>query len=207
MSDIALNVQRREPGRKTAKQLRRQGLVPGIFYVNGTEPIPFAVHPLNLRSIVYTKDAKMVQLHVEGESKSYPCVLKDITFDPITDKIVHLDLHGLTFDKVMHFEVPVVLVGNSAGVRAGGLADVILQKLHIECLPGDMPEHIEVDISNLNIGDSIHVRDLSFDKFKVTNSPDASVVVITATRGSKAAAGAGSSEPELVGQKGKKDDE
>ncbi|MES2765004.1 MAG: 50S ribosomal protein L25 [Bacteroidota bacterium] len=211
MSDIALNVQRREPGRKIAKQLRREGFVPGVFYMNGVEPIAFSVHPLQLRPIVYTRDTKMVQLHVEGESAAHACVLKDITFDPITDKIVHFDLHGVSADKMMHVEVPINLTGISAGVRAGGLAEFVLHKIEVECLPGNMPEHIDVDVTNLEIGDSIHVSDLKLDNMRILTSGEAAIVTIVhpegATTGDDQVNVPADAEPELVDQKGKDDDE
>jgi large subunit ribosomal protein L25 len=211
MSDIALNVQPRETGRKTAKQLRREGLVPGIFYMNGVEPIPFSVHPLLLRPIVYTKDAKMVKLNVEGNSATHSCILKDISFDPITDKIVHIDLHGVSADKPMHVEIPVTLTGNSIGEREGGMVELLLHKLEIECLPANMPEHIEIDITDLAIGKSIHVSELNLENMRVLTHGDPAIVHVTARKGAatgddQANIPAGG-QPELVDQKGKQDDE
>jgi large subunit ribosomal protein L25 len=182
MSEIALKAQKRGTGKKAAKAVRNSGLVTGVYYRNGVEPIPIAVHPLNMRPIVYTAAANIINLEIEGADTPLSCMLKDITFDPVTDAIVHFDLFGVSNDNVVDFNVPVKLVGQSAGVREGGVLEHILHKLNVTCLPKDLPQQLDVDITELKIGQSLHVRDLSYQGIKINVVGDATIVAISAPR-------------------------
>ncbi|MFZ9977428.1 MAG: 50S ribosomal protein L25 [Candidatus Kapaibacteriota bacterium] len=182
MSEIALKAQKRGTGKKAAKAVRNSGLVTGVYYRNGVEPIPIAVHPLNMRPIVYTAAANIINLEIEGSDAPLSCMLKDITFDPVTDAIVHFDLFGVSNENVVDFNVPVKLVGQSAGVREGGVLEHILHKLNVTCLPKDLPQQLDVDITELKIGQSLHVRDLSYPGIKINVVGDATVVAISAPR-------------------------
>ncbi|MBL7998431.1 MAG: 50S ribosomal protein L25 [Candidatus Kapabacteria bacterium] len=206
MSEVLLNAQKRGTGKKTAKDIRRAGNVPGIFYVNGTTPIAISTRSLDMRPIVYTKDAKIIKLNIEGQGEAYNCVLKDITFDPITDKMTHFDLHGFAADALVEFEVPVRITGQSIGVRDGGKLEHVLHKVTVKCLPANLPEHIDVDVTTLKINSSIHVKDLSVSNVAFITKGELTVVSVTPPRLSDDTAAAGATEPELVGQKGKKDD-
>lgn len=182
MSEIALKAQKRGTGKKAAKAVRNSGLVTGVYYRNGFEPIPIAVHPLNMRPIVYTSAANIINLEIEGSDAPLSCMLKDITFDPVTDAIVHFDLFGVSNDKAVDFNVPVKLVGQSAGIREGGVLEHILHKLNVTCLPKDLPQQLDVDITELKIGQSLHVRDLSYPGIKINVVGDATIVAISAPR-------------------------
>ena len=182
MSEIALKAQKRGTGKKAAKAVRNSGLVTGVYYRNGVEPIPIAVHPLNMRPIVYTAAANIINLEIEGADAPLSCMLKDITFDPVTDAIVHFDLFGVSNDNVVYFNVPVKLVGQSAGIREGGVLEHILHKLNVTCLPKDLPQQLDVDITELKIGQSLHVRDLSYPGIKINVVGDATIVAISAPR-------------------------
>jgi large subunit ribosomal protein L25 len=182
MSEIALKAQKRGTGKKAAKAVRNSGLVTGVYYRNGVEPIPIAVHPLNMRPIVYTAAANIINLEIEGADTPLSCMLKDITFDPVTDAIVHFDLFGVSNDNVVDFNVPVKLVGQSTGIREGGVLEHILHKLNVTCLPKDLPQQLDVDITELKIGQSLHVRDLSYEGIKINVVGDATIVAISAPR-------------------------
>ena len=182
MSEIALKAQKRGTGKKAAKAVRNSGLVTGVYYRNGYEPIPIAVHPLSMRPIVYTSAANIISLEIEGADAPLSCMLKDITFDPVTDVIVHFDLFGISNDKVVDFKVPVKIIGQSAGIREGGILEHILHKLSVTCLPKDLPQHLDVDITELKIGQSLHVRDISYPGIKINVIGDATIVAISAPR-------------------------
>ncbi len=182
MSEIALKAQTRGTGKKAAKAVRNSGMVTGVYYRNGAEPIPIAVHPLNMRPIVYTAAAKIINLELEGSDAPLSCMLKDITFDPVTDAIVHFDLFGVSNEKAVDFNVPVKIIGQSAGIREGGVLEHILHKLNVTCLPKDLPQHLDVDITELKIGQSMHVRDISYPGIKINVSGDATIVAISAPR-------------------------
>lgn len=207
MSDIALKANRREPGRSTARALRRQGVIPGVYYFHGEDAIALSVEELDLRPLINTAESHLVNLSLDDGTKKL-CILKDMIFDPITDRPVHFDLMGVAAGEAMKVSVPVALVGRAAGQAEGGLVQQILHELDIECLPKDLPEHIEVEISALNIGDSVHVESLSIENITILTASDATIVSITAPRvsGDEAEEGEGASEPEVI-SKGKKDDE
>lgn len=210
MAEISLNASVRTKGNKgDVKKLRRNGKVPGVFYHKQSEPQVIEVTEASLKPLVYTSEAHIVSLKVEGQ-EDRSCILKDIQFDPVTDRIVHFDLQGITTDEKLEIEVPVVLVGSAAGIKKGGILQANLHKLSIECLPADVPEHIQVDITNLELGSSIHVKDIVSDKFTVLNSEDAVIVSVVAPKVEKEVspeeAAEAAKEPEVI-TKGKAEKE
>lgn len=177
MAEIKLNAKKREVGKKsTLKKLRDENYVPGVFYISEKEPISIYVGESNLRPLVYTTEAHRISLNVEEMDENLDCVLKDVQFDPLTDKMIHFDLRGLTKGEKIIIEIPVNIVGTAPGIKEGGNLQVGFHKLEVECLPKDIPEHIDVDVSNLNIGDSIYVSDLEFENIDIQH--DDSVVVV-----------------------------
>lgn len=205
MSELVLQAVRRPTGKQAAKRLRRQGLVPGVYYTGGAEPIPIAVKPLALRPLVYTRETHVVRLHIEGVDETYECVLKDVAFDPVTDAIIHFDLYGVQADRPAEFEVPVRLVGTPIGVQEGGLLEQILHKVTVLCKPADLPEHIDVDVSSLRIGQSIHIGDISLPGITFRHPPEVAIATVAARRAEEEPQEqAPAAEPELVAQKGKK---
>lgn len=196
MSEILLQASTRTPGRSVARALRRKSQVPGIYYFHGEEPIAVAASELALRPLIYTSESHIVRMRLDDGSER-TCVLKDITFDPITDRPVHFDLLGVNADENVRVEVPVALVGQAAGQRnGGGIIDFILHKIEVECKPQDLPEHIEIDISSLEINDSLHVGALSIPNVTILTPADATIVALTPPRVEVATAGAG--EPEVI---------
>lgn len=196
MNEILLQAQRREPGRSAARAMRRKSVVPGIFYFHGEEPIPVAAHELALRPLIRTSESHLVRMRLDdGVEKT--CILKDISFDPITDRPVHFDLQGVSADETIAVEVPVNLVGQSIGQRDGGIVEFLLHKIEIECLPQDLPDHINVDISNLGIGESIHVSDLTIEKGRFLTGDDVAIVAVATPR-TESDASAGPTEPEVI---------
>jgi large subunit ribosomal protein L25 len=175
-----LRVQRRPTGRAAARALRRQGLVPGILYGNGIEPIPIAARSLAVLSLIARRETHIIQLSIEGEEPSYECILKDAAFDPVSDALIHFDLQAITADRPIEVEVPIALVGTPVGVAKGGVLEHFLHTMRIACLPKDLPEHLEVDISRLEIGQSIHVRDLSFPNIRILEHPDTVIATVVA---------------------------
>lgn len=205
MSDISLQAQRRQPGRSNARALRRQSMVPGVFYFHGEESIPLAAHELALRPLIQTSESHLINLTLDDGVEKL-CILKDMTFDPITDRPTHFDLMGVAAGESIRVSVPVVLSGRAAGQMDGGLVQHILHELEIECLPKDLPEHIEVDITPLGIGNSIHVSDLSLENAQILTSAEATVVSVSAPRTEEEGMStSGPMEPEVI-SKGKKEE-
>ncbi len=184
MSQITLKVEKRETGKKAAKQYRRAGKVPGIYYIKGEEPIAVIAEPNQLRPIVFTNETHIISLELDGE-EAKECVLKEVTLDPITDKITHFDLIGLLRGTVMNFEVPVVVTGSAPGVREGGILQQNIHKLNIKCRPSNLPSRVEVDISKLELGSSIYISSLELPDVEIEASDETPIVSCIHSRVSK----------------------
>ena len=177
MSDIVLNVKSRKTGKQISKQYRRENLVPGVYYMNGQPGIPVLSDPLSLRHIVYTKVTKVINLNIEGDSETKKCILKNVSFHPVTDKLLHFDLLGVAEGQTMQANVPVILIGGiPIGVREGGNMQQSLHKIPVKCTPQYLPSHIELNIAGLKMGKSIHVRDLNYEGV-VFDLPGETVIV------------------------------
>lgn len=178
MAEKILKAKKREITTKGAiNQLRKSGFVPGIYYSKGKDQITFSVEEVALNKLVFTSETSIIQLSFDGEEQ-LGCVIKDVQFDPVTDKVVHFDVQGVTLGELLQIELPISLIGTSAGVKDGGILQELTHKLDVECLPRDIPQHIEIDISGLKVGESIHVRDLSFENIKILNNEDTVIVSI-----------------------------
>ena len=205
MSEITLNAKIRDyKGRSASNQARRDGYVPGIFYLKNTKNFPIEVKSLDLRSLVFTSETHIVNLVLDNGT-SEKCLLRDVQFDPITDKVMHFDLMGLKMDELSVFEVPVVLEGQSIGVKNGGSVNQVLYKLEVECLPSDLPEHIVVDITNLDAGQQINVADLQLGSLTIKSDPQQSVVILSHARG-ESDGGAAAEGAEVEGEETAEED-
>jgi large subunit ribosomal protein L25 len=189
--------------------LRREGKVPGVIYSKNVQPISIEVNEGSINPLVFTSKTNLISLNIEGENK-LDCIIKDIQFDPVTDKIVHFDLQEFNVAEKIQIEVPVHLVGSAIGVKEGGIVQQNLHKLDIECLPGDIPDSIEVNISNLKLGDSIHISDLKLTDVEFLNPGESIIVAIAHPKVDKEplaeeAIDQEKTEPEVIG-KGKSED-
>ena len=211
MSELILKAEKRSGfKRSTSRQMRKAGYVPGVYYINGGENIAIKATELSLRPVVFTDESHVINLEVEGEANTFSCILKDVQFDPITSRLIHFDLLGLKAGEMINLEIPVALIGNAPGVKDGGILQHILHKLEVKCLPQNIPSHIEVEISNLTIGDAIKVSDIKIDNVEIINEANATVVSVvppTASTATEEAAPAeeGAAEPEVI-TKGKKEE-
>lgn len=171
---------RTELGTKFAKAVRAAGEVPCVIY-GGQEPIHFSAPILAFRELVYTSEARVA--HIELNGKTIQAVIQDMQFDPLTDKLKHMDLIEVVEGKAVTIDVPVVMTGNARGVRNGGKLKSILRALRIKGHINDLPSVIEHDITNLRIGESIRVADMKAGKpFEVLNAEAAVVVTIKVSR-------------------------
>lgn len=210
MSEITLIAKERKISRKSViNQLRKSGNVPGVFYHKKEDSVPIEVSESSLKPLVYTSETHIIALSIENKLEM-PCILKNVQFDPVSEKIMHFDLQGISRDEKLEIEVPVLLSGNPVGIKQGGILQQSLHKLHIECLPADIPEHIEVVVTNLNIGDAVHVSSLQFEKLRILNTGDSVIVSVVAPKLEKeptaVAEGEEAKEPEVI-SKGKAEKE
>ena len=170
--------ERKDINKATRNRLRREGRVPGVFYSRHSDPISVDVLEKKIHPMVFTSKTHLISLKIEGQEE-LECIIKDIQFDPVTEEIVHFDLLGLTRGEMIQLEIPVQLLGNSVGVKEGGVLQHLLHKLDVECLPKHIPEQIEVDIAELAIGDSVYVSDISIENLTLLNPTDAIVVTVS----------------------------
>ena len=172
-------------GKKDAAELRAKGQVPGVLY-GGSEQVHFHVNEVQLNKLVFTPDTYRLAFEVGGTT--YDCVVQDIQFHPVTDRIVNLDLLQVFADKAIRVKLPVTTSGASVGVRNGGRLHVVYRRLPVIGLADQIPESVNVDISPLDIGESIRVADITVDGCQVPLNDSAVVLGIKRTRAAMSAA-------------------
>ncbi len=184
MAEVTLKAQKREISTKGAiNQLRKNGKVPGVFYIKGNEGIPIVVEENDINHLVFTSESHLIQLKIDDDTEEmHESILKEVQFDPVTDKVVHFDLRGITRGEVIELEIPLMLKGTPIGVKEGGILQQALHKLHIECLPRHIPSHLEYDVTNLKFGDTVTVADLNFENVTILNNEKSVVISIVAPK-------------------------
>lgn len=183
MENLSLKVEpRSEVGKVAVRRLRRSGHIPGVVYgIHDSTPV--TVDPRELEKILSSHAGAnaVFQLDVHGEKKmDRPVLIKDLQRDPMKDNIVHADFLEIRMDQKIKVEVPFSFVGESKGVKMGGVLSVLLRELEIECLPNAIPDEIEVDISDIDMNDVLHVRDVKLpsEVDLVTEEEDPIVTVV-----------------------------
>ena len=176
---------RESVGKKDAAELRAKGQVPGVLY-GGSEQVHFHVNEVQLNKLIFTPDTYLIQFEVGGASHN--CVVQDIQFHPVTDRIVHIDLLQVTKDKPIRVNLPVSTEGSAIGVQNGGRLHIVYRRLPVVGLADQIPETISMDISSLDIGDSLRVGQLSVDGCKVPLNESAVVLGVRRTRAAMSAA-------------------
>ena len=209
MEKVVIEAQTRDKIDKSSRSaLRKEGKVPAIFYSKHHEPLPLQFSERAIHPLVYTSKTSLITLNVEGHEE-LDCIIKDVQFDPVTEKIVHIDLLGLKKGEKIQIEVPVQLIGSAIGIKEGGILQHTLHKVEIECLPVDIPEHLEIDVTELKLGQAIHVSDLKYDNFILLNNPNQIIAAVTHPKIEKEEVPAGetpeAAEPEVIA-KGKPQD-
>ena len=180
MKSIAISGSPRESvGKRGAKELRYQALVPAVLY-GGSTQTHFSVSAADLKAVVYTPVVHFIDLDIAGTKSQ--AIIKDIQFHPLTEQIIHVDFLLLDHKKPITMEIPVKLTGTSPGVKTGGKLVQKLRKLHIKALPKDHLDAIEVSIETLDVGRSVKVSDLKVDKLIITNAQEDTIVSVTTSR-------------------------
>ena len=170
---------RTEFGKKATRQLRLEEKVPAVIYGGATE-INFTAPATAFKNIVYTPDFMVVQANIEG--KTYRCVLKDLQFDKVSDKLIHVDFLELVEDKKVTVTLPIKFTGAPVGVKAGGKLVTKMKSLKVKLLPKYLRENIELDITNLELNANVRVQDVKADNMEIMNSPRIPIASITMTR-------------------------
>ena len=217
MSVIPLSASRRETlGKGGARKARSAGQIPGVLYGHGEDPIAVAVsaREFDVALRQHKGGNPIVNLAV-GNSGEFTALIRDVQYDPLSRAILHLDFQHISLTEQIEVKVAVKLTGLAIGVKdGGGILETILRELDVRCLPTQIPASIEVDVTALNVGDSVHVRDLVVPNVTVLNDPDTTIATVVpptvmeekAPEEAAAEAAAGTAEPEVIA-KGKKEEE
>lgn len=193
MKEIEVKGQKRTAtGKKAAKAMRKENLVPCNLYgeaknADGApEALSIACPMSELRKIVYTPHIYVIKLVIDGEE--HTAILKELQFHPVTDALLHVDFYEVNDQKPITVGIPVKLNGLAQGVRDGGRMNLSIRKINVTAKYQDIPEHLDIDVTNLTIGKSIKVGELSYEGLEMATSKNVVVCSIKATRKSIAAA-------------------
>ena len=166
---------RHETGTRAANRLRKQGLIPGVLYGHGKPAVMFAVEPPHLREAMSTEAGRNAVLEVtlEGQKRTHRAIIKELELDPVRHIVTHVDLQEIRLDEVIEAKVAVRYEGPSAGEKAGGMLDEATREVTVKGKVTDIPEHLTVDITALEIGDALYLRDLAIPEgFELLDDPE-----------------------------------
>jgi len=182
MSIVGIEAKKRTAfGKRDVKKIRQVGAVPGIFYISGEETVHLAFDNKGLSQFL-NRGHGLVDLNIDGEKSARKCVLKSVQYHPVTEDVLHVDFLGVKMGEKLQLAVPVVLTGEPVGEKTGGILQLILRELQIECLPKDIPNQIEIDVSHLDIGDTLFVKDLKLENLTILTDPSEAVANVDVTR-------------------------
>jgi len=170
---------RTELGKGATRQLRSQDKVPGVIY-GGAKEINFSAPAMAFKSLVYTPDFQFAEIKLNGDT--HRCILKDLQFDKVTDKLIHVDLLELVEDKKVIASIPLKFVGSPVGVKEGGKLHIKMKALKVKTYPKYLREHIDVNIDNLELNGNVRVEDVQVENYEIMNSPRIPVASVTLTR-------------------------
>jgi len=169
-------------GKEKAKKLRSKGLIPAIFYGPRVQTIPLVIHSKELAKALQTEAGENVLIDLDirkgPQSDRKVVMLKDIQIDPLLRVTLHTDFYEVAMDEMVTVEVPVHLVGKPEGTKVGGILEQVRREIEVQCLPGDIPKSIDIDVSALMIGDSIHVQDISVEKAKIISDTNFTIATV-----------------------------
>ncbi len=211
MTQVQLKAEvREETGKGAIRKLREKGVVPAICYGANKDNLNLQIESRQLQKLLSSEAAnQLINLEIKGakKGKNKAVLIKDVQRDNLRNQVLHVDFHEVDLNEEITTTVPIIFVGEEKRVHDGGIVEHVLRELEISCLPTNIPEHIEVDVSKLSIGHGIHVRDISAGEgVKILTPRDEMVVTVVTTRATEAeaaAAPAAQAEPELVGDKEK----
>ncbi len=207
-------------GKSVTRKMRVAGDVPAILYGLDKDPQMLGVNGRELYRMLHTAESENILIDLKvGTLRPEKVLLKSIQHHPVTNKVVHVDFQRIDLTKKIIVPVPVHLTGTAEGVRGGGVQEFVTRELEVECLPTDIPNHIEIDVTALKIGDSVHVSEITVDKVEIITDPSRTIVIISAptvvklptagegVEGEAVAAEAEPSEPEVITEKKREEKE
>lgn len=170
---------RTESGKKATRQIRSQDMVPGVIY-GGEKEISFAAPSMAFKTLVYTPNFQLAEVKLDGNT--YKCIMKDLQFDKLTDKLIHIDLLELVEGKKVVASIPLHFTGVAKGVKEGGKLSIRMKALKVKTLPKFLLEQIEVNVDDLELNGNIRVEDVKVENFEILNSPRIPIASVSLTR-------------------------
>ncbi len=182
MSNLVVEAEpRTELGKNANRRLRASGLIPGVIYGRSTESISVSVNPKKIFSIIHSDTGQNTIFKLELNSEKLNVLIRDLQIDPVRGHLLHADFQTIAMDETRVFEIPLDPQGEAEGVKEGGILDIVVREIEVECLPTDVPDQIQIDVSALDIGDALRVSDLTFesDKVSILSSPELVLLTVT----------------------------
>jgi len=183
MEEIRLKAESRvQGGKNVARRLRKEGVIPAILYGKDVEPLPLRISAKEWKTVQsHVKSNTIIKMELKrnDHAEERPVMLKDLQRATLSDAVLHIDILQVSMERAVQVEVPIHLVGEPVGLVKGGVIEQHLRTIMVESLPGQIPEKIDVDISALDIGDSVHVNEISLPGIKLLAPPDVAVVGVT----------------------------
>jgi large subunit ribosomal protein L25 len=169
-------------GKGMARKLRARGLIPAIFYGAHTQTIPLVVDPKELSQTLKTEAGGNVLIDLEirkgDQTERKVVMVKELQFDHFQKSALHTDFYEVAMDMLVTVEVPIHLVGKPEGTKVGGILEQVRRAIEVQCLPGDIPRSIDIDVSSLKIGDSVHVNDIQVEKVKILSDTNFTIATV-----------------------------
>ncbi len=219
--DAKLTVTNRDlKGSPSARRMRRDGVIPGVIYSDGGEARSISLPQHDFEQMLHHHAGEQMMITIELEGKESSVLLKDVQHNIMTGGVIHVDLQEVAMNKTLRVQIAIELVGEAEGVKSeGGVLDHLLHSVEVECLPGDILEKIEVDVSELKMGDMFSIKDIQIDasKYEFMMDGDVGVAAVSAPRVAEAVegeegaegeeGGAAPDEPEVINEKKTEDAE
>lgn len=198
MAEIVVAAERRtESGKNVNRRLRAKGMIPGVLYGAAKQAIPVSVSPKEITAILRSASGENTLFDLDVQGSKRKVILKEFQLEPVKGSLLHADFYEVALDKLLEVKVHVELKGTPVGVKVqGGILDFVTRELEVECLPTDIPERIEVDVTGLELGKHVRVSELALPaKVKVLTEPDVVIAHVVAPRAEEAPAAAAEAAP------------
>jgi large subunit ribosomal protein L25 len=181
MEIVEMKAEKRDIGKRVVKKMRTGGKIPAIFYGRGVEPLALSVDAKTFRTVIHGEAGTNVilKLNVEGKREGQTAIIKEIQRNPVKDSFLHVDFLKIAMDEKIQAQIPVNVIGEAVGVKEGGVLQHGLWEVEVEALPKDLPEHIEMDVADLQIGDTVRIADLTVPEgVEILSDPEETVVSV-----------------------------
>lgn len=177
--ELKLTVEKRQAlGKQKMRELRNHKLMPGVVYGKDIKSLPITLNYKEFFNVYKESQKHLSFIELDVDGKTYRTLIKEVQTDPVSRQFIHADFHIVTSGESIIVTVPFKFIGEATGVKQGGMIEIHLRRLEIRCLPGDLPDSIEIDISNMEIGHTIHIRDIKIKNVEILTDIDAPILSV-----------------------------